>query len=177
VGARGGGFVKAQPLRIPPLQAKPVPRHHGGRVTGKSDEFGATAPEQVRRPKAVGERSELYCAPQARLAIGKRSAQRRKARRRQGWKPEWGETSAAPARWRSHDSPVPAPPGDAQASTSHTRKRKREPRPPLLSNRHNGFALALRGVLHVLAHQVHAVHLLTVFLVLGGLQSPFDENL
>jgi hypothetical protein len=73
--------------------------------------------------------------------------------------------------------PGPGTPGDAQASTSHTRKRKREPRPPLLSNRHNGFALALRGVLHVLAHQVHAVHLLTVFLVLGGLQSPFDENL
>jgi putative SOS response-associated peptidase YedK len=50
----------------------------------------------------------------ARLLLGKRSAQRRKARRRQGWKPEWFETSEAPARWRSHDSPVPAPPGDAR---------------------------------------------------------------
>jgi hypothetical protein len=50
----------------------------------------------------------------ARLLLGKRSAQRRKARRRQGWKPEWVETSEAPARWRRYESAVPAPAGDAQ---------------------------------------------------------------
>ena len=105
-GRARGRVCKGAAFMDTPLQAQPVARWHGRRVTGQSDECDAKAARRVDDGKPEegrpggARRGRAWLCWQA-----QRAAPAVPARRRQGWKPE-GARQAQRRLDAQHDSPA-----------------------------------------------------------------------